>query len=164
MTFRKSWTQYTKNLVGLIVWILILYSTINYNSNVQRLFFDIFGSQSFAFYGGFALIFLGIFGVFKTIWHFFWLRSFKINVSDKAVTVTHGLLPWNKYYRSWDAHQVHECLFGGSGFFAWLVRSGTLIIVGTEGSTHKYTFPGIGRVSEACGAVNEMRRHGRQAG
>lgn len=161
MVYRKSWTQYAKNMIGLIIRLAILIAFYMYYRAVFDIFLEIGLSITVSYWSTMAITVLLIFWVAKGIWHFFWLRSFRIEIDDHLVAVSHGLLPWTKYHRNWDADQVHECLFNAGGFFGWLVKSGELIIVGSEGSTHKYSFPGIGRVEEACGAINAMRRRGR---
>jgi len=163
MVFRKSWTTFVAVAVRICFWLVVTGVVLVYKGDWQSSMLS-GGTQPGTVRIIFLIIFLFIaYRIARLIWHFFWLRSFRINVGQDIVAVRHGILPWKKFHRSWDGDQMHECLMNSDGFMNWLLRTGDLIIVGSEGSTHKYTMSRIGSISAACGAINQMRRNSRAA-
>lgn len=162
MIFRKSWTTFVSNFAATFAWIaLAAFILVRRRDWAAALIQDGIDASLVGWLFTLALVFIA-YRVIARIWRFFWLRSFTITVGDDLVTVRYGILPWTKFQRSWDGDQMHECLMESSGFTNWLLRTGDLIIVGSEGSTREYRMRSIGNINVACGAINQMRREARQ--
>ncbi len=158
MTFKKSWTAYLRLALAILFWIVVLILVYAYqDAAVTWAFRENVGLQTVLIVWLIAKVLI-VLRIARLLYNMAWLRTFVITVGDDLVSVRHGILPWTKFQRHWDSDQMHECLVRQSGFFGWLFGTGDVIIVGTEGSTHKYTMPAIGRAEKACGAINTMRR------
>ena len=159
--FKKSWTAYLWPILWVFIWGFILSRYWANWGQIRQLLFGDSEAQSFDFWVASAgAVLVGIFAL-RTLLHLVWLATFKIAIADSGVHVRYGILPWNKVERTWDAAQIFNCLYRGTGFTNWLFRKGHLILQGSEGATHEFVFTDIGGVKKACGLVNQIRTGGR---
>lgn len=158
--FRKSWTAYLGNFLALCVWIALFWLFLSYEATLRQEVTRQLGPQitQWTFLG--IKVFFTL-AILRRLWHFLWLRSYRVSIGNDHVAVQAGILPWSKFYRAWDSDQVHECLVDTGGFIGWLTKAGNVQLVGSEGVAHKYWMPQIGRAERCCGAINAMRRRAR---
>lgn len=161
MVFRKSWTSFAAVSVRIAFWLLICLLVLVFNDQIHGWLTDNGSTPGTIKFLSLLTAAFVAYRLLKLTWHFFWLRSFRIVIGDDAVWVYHGILPWRKFQRSWDGDQMHECLVSSSGFMNWLLRAGDVVIVGSEGSTHKYIMSRIGQAETACKEINLMRQKSR---
>lgn len=168
--FRKSWPNYLAPLLGLIIWSALLYLSItryvwlaNGLSGFIAGFMEENGvpkyepAYSFANYIILAAWVILALNLIRTLLKLFWLWTFKITIGDFGISASHGVLPWNKWGRTWEPDQIFGCLYRQSGFLNWLVRHGDLVLTGREGTTNEFVFTRIGRVKKATELVNSIR-------
>ena len=105
------------------------------------------------------LVMLGL-SLLRSIGWVVWQTTYRVGVSEAGVSLSYGVMPWNKFERFWEPNQIFNCLYNSSGFFNWAVRQGNLILQGSEGATHQFVFQNIGRVRTACELVNQIRARG----
>lgn len=157
--FRKSWANYIGPVVrgaislGLLGWLIL-----NQAAAQQWVYGAVFNRlkpyTEWIVVAGMALL---SYWFVRSVFKFLWLQTYQVMVSPRGVFASHGILPWNKWQRSWEPHQVYNCLYSSSGFLDWALRHGDLILQGAEGATHHFTFTRIGGVRAACDLVNQMR-------
>ena len=170
MVFRKSWPNYVRPLMGLIIAIALIYliaSRYLFILNALSDFFSAFLGDaefdvhaisetigSYIIWAGLAI--LGIW-VIRTLLRLVWLWTFRIEIGKSGLSARYGVLPWNKWSRTWEPDQIFGCLYRQSGFLNWLARHGDLVLTGREGTTNEFVFTRIGRVKRACEMVNAIR-------
>lgn len=157
--FRKSWANYVGPVVRGAVSLVLLAMLIMKQAEAQRWVYGaVFnGLKPFAEWivvGAMALL---VYWFVRSVFKFLWLQTYQVTITPRGVAASYGLLPWNKWQRSWEPHQIYNCLYRSSGFFDWALRHGDLILQGAEGATHHFTFTRIGRVRAACDLVNQIR-------
>lgn len=157
--FRKSWANYVGPVVRGALALVGMGMLIMHQPDVQRwisgFVFNALKPFSEWIVAG-VLLLLGYWFV-RSVFRFLWLQTFQVSVSARGVSAAHGLMPWNKWHRSWEPHQIYNCLFHSKGFFDWALRHGDLILQGSEGATQQFTFTRIAHVRAACDLVNQVR-------
>ncbi len=157
--FRKSWANYVGPVVRgalslvLLGWLVMNQAQAQYW--VAGAVFD--GLKPYAEWIVVGAMALTVYWFVRSVFKFLWLQTYEVRVSARGVSASYGLLPWNKWQRSWEPHQIYNCLYQSSGFFDWALRHGNLVLQGAEGATHHFTFGRIGRVRTACDLVNQVR-------
>ena len=175
MTFRVSWMAYVRPIIVMLLGSAISFFMI-YNTTFGRLkLIDDWGlvdemttlddARSMVSVIAFALVIIVLWRLTRKILNLLSLWTMRLRVSDKHVSYSQGILPWNRFSRYWEDYQVYEALYSTPDrFLGWLFNYGNLHIVGQEGSTQQYTIYFLGNVRTACDMINAVAsRAGRTA-
>ncbi len=162
-TFRKSWTVYPWPIIWVGIWTYLSYvSVTNFDELLAMISqYKFIEDMGIGFETGVAISAGAFLFLLLTILRVFWLLTYRIDIDEAGLRARHGILPWNKWQRSWENHQIFNCLYQGRGFFNWIFGRGSLILQGSEGTTHEFVFTNIGKVKKACALVNEIRTGGK---
>lgn len=157
--FRKSWANYIGPVVRGAMSLGLLAMLLMNQADVQRwvfatVFVPLKPFSEWIVVGVMALL---LYWFVRSVFKFLWLQTYQVTVGPGGVNASYGLLPWNKWQRSWEPHQIYSGLYRSSGFFDWALRHGDLIVQGAEGATQQFTFGRIGNVRAACDLVNQVR-------
>ena len=157
--FRKSWANYVGPVVRGAITLVVLAMLLMNQADAQRWVsgFVFSGLRPFAEWIVAGAMLVLIWWFVRSVLKFLWLQTYRIEISARGVSASYGLMPWNKWQRSWEPHQIYNCLYRSSGFFDWALRHGDLILQGAEGATHQFTFTRIAHVRAACDLVNQIR-------
>lgn len=159
--FRKSWTAYIWPLLWVGIWGYAVFLYLNNWDIVTAKVLEMTETPELIVWLPRVGLFILAFFALRTVWHVLWLVTYKIKIDEYGVHARHGILPWNKWERSWEPAQIFNCLYSGNGFLNWMFRRGNLIVQGSEGVNAQFIFTDIGLVKSACAHVNEIRTGGR---
>lgn len=83
-------------------------------------------------------------GIAGSIWKMVVNRSHRLTITPEAVIYESGVLPWRKEQMYWKHHHIYRAVYRNDHrFLGWLLRFGSLVVVGKEGSTREWTFKGL---------------------
>lgn len=158
---RKSWIAFIKPVFSLIILILLIYLAIHQHSRINEkvvtpLLEALEIGSSYSTLTFVIILSPLIFLLGKAVYTLALLRTYKMTISERGVYFEGGLLPWKKDERFWTYSQIFEALYRTENqLLGWLLRFGTIIIVGKEGSTREYSISYMHHPREASSLINE---------
>ena len=142
-TTGKHWVVYMKTIAKYLSFIAILFLIEIYlvlpNIEVVQ---KILNNINIPFHLEYRYIrFIGyaitLYLILELVYVLFYIKSFRWNVFQNRVYHNYGILPWKRYGRAWNREQIYDVVVK-EDFFGWLLKYGTIEVIGREGVTSAY--------------------------
>lgn len=144
LVVRKSWVNYVAPALSLSALAAAAGLVLAWRGPIDQSFREAVGAS-----GSTALPWLAVALAFVLMaaggaYRIALLRSAVLRIDDDGVSFTAGVLPWARTEMYWRPYQIFGAAYRlDRRFLGWLLRYGSVIVCGREGTTREYALAGM---------------------